>query len=312
MLCFDKLKIITSSNYIKEIDRTAFQSISTNEKLQYHKYRQNTPYSLLIMNNYEHNELAIEFTSKILKDNFIHLINKDTIYECLHNINQLGIFKLDIENIINHAKVVKCDTVKDVIFQNIKALKNCTNSNLCNYNKWKTGSYSNGFVIKNVVGTRKYKHRIIVYDKGKELSNAKNQSFLNTLSDKEQCLLHYKNKIRIEQNINTENQIRDLLGISDNQLINVLNSNTNPILTVLNKALKAPVANTYVVNSLKEHLHKLMLEDCNNDLEQVEAKVRNLCSKNTSITKMMQPYRELHHRLQENAIPTFDIRKLVA
>jgi hypothetical protein len=44
-----------------------------------------------------------------LKDNFIHLINKNIIRECFYNINQLGICKLDIDNIINYSEVVKCD-----------------------------------------------------------------------------------------------------------------------------------------------------------------------------------------------------------
>ena len=123
MLCFDKLKITTPINYIKDIDKNVFQTISKNEILQSHKYRHKT-YNLLVMLNYEYNELVIEFTSKILKDNFTHLINKDTIHECFNNINQLNICKLDIDKIINNSEVVKCDPVKDIAFQDIKALSN--------------------------------------------------------------------------------------------------------------------------------------------------------------------------------------------
>jgi len=311
MLCFDKLKIITSINYIKDIDENLFQTNSISGILQSHKYKKSKPSSLLIMNNYERNELVIEFTSKILKDNFIHLINKDTIYECLNNINKLNICTLDIDNIINNSEIVKCDPVKDINFQDIKELKNYTNSNLVNHSKWKNESYPNGFSIRKVVSTARYKERIVVYDKEKELQNKDNKDFLNSLSNKEKSLSHYKGKVRIEQNINTEKQIRELLNISDNQLMSVLNSDANPILTVLNKALKEPSANTHVVLTLQDRLRELMLKDCNFDLSKVEAEVRKYSSKNSSITNAMKPYRELHHRLFNNTVPAFDLRKLV-
>jgi len=49
MLCFDKLKIITSINYIKNIDENIFQTNSISGILQSHKYKKSKPSSLLIM-----------------------------------------------------------------------------------------------------------------------------------------------------------------------------------------------------------------------------------------------------------------------
>ena len=49
MLCFDKLKIITSNQYLKDIDDNIFQTISLNGIIQYHKYQQKIPSSLLII-----------------------------------------------------------------------------------------------------------------------------------------------------------------------------------------------------------------------------------------------------------------------
>ena len=312
MLCLDKVKIITSINNIKDINEDIFQTNIKGGILQYHKYQQKRPSSLLIMNNYEKNELVIEFTSKILKDNFIHLINKNNIHECFSNINQLNICTLDIDNILNNSEIVKCDPVKDITFhEDMKVLKNHTNSNLSNYDKWKSKPYKNGFTVENTVSTPRSKHRIIIYGKAKELGMADNQPFLDSLSDKEKCLSHYEDKIRIELNINTKSQIRELLNISDNQLMSVINSDANPILIVLNKAIKETSVNTCVVHTLKDRLHELMLKDCNFDLSKVEAEVRNFSSKNSSITKAMKPYRELHHRLLNNMVPAFDMRKLV-
>ena len=75
MLRFDKLKLITSINHIKNIDTKVFQTNYKNGIIIYDKYQQKIP-SLLIMVNDLHNELVIEFTSKILKDNFIHLMQQ--------------------------------------------------------------------------------------------------------------------------------------------------------------------------------------------------------------------------------------------
>ena len=312
MQCLDKLKIITSINYIKDIDENIFQTISQKGILQYHKYNQTTPSSLKIMANYQFNELAIEFSSKILKDNFIHLINRNNIRECLSNINQLKICTLDIDNIINNSEIVKCDPAKDIDFQDIKELKNYTNSNLVNHSKWKNEPYSNGFAIRKVAGTPRYKERFVIYDKEKELEDADNKPFLNSLSDKEKCLSYYKGKIRIERNINTKEQIRKAFNISDNQLMSVLNSDANPIFSLLNKALKETPVNTPVIRKFRDREREAMLKDCDFDLSKVEAEARRLYSKNTQIAKIMLPYRELHHRLFSNTVPAFDIRKLVA
>jgi succinate dehydrogenase flavin-adding protein (antitoxin of CptAB toxin-antitoxin module) len=160
--------------------------------------------------------------------------------------------------IINHSEIVKCDPVKDIVYQDIKMLNNYTNSNFVNYNKWKSKPYNNGFTIENVASTPRNKHRIVIYNKGKELDKADNKLFLNTLSNKDESLEYYKDKTRIELNINTKAQIRELLEIEDNQLMSVLNSDANPILAVLNKALKEPSANTHVIRNFKEYQYELV------------------------------------------------------
>ena len=313
MLCLDKLKIVTSIDYIKNIDLSKFQVNIKNDVLQYHKYQQKQPCSLLIMVNYEHNELVIEFTGKVLGDNYKSLINKNTIQECFTNINNLTICKLDIDMILNDSEVCKCDVTKDVVCPNIKGLKQHIKTNLANYSKWVCKPYKNGFILENIVGTPRFKNRVTVYNKSKELKMANNLPFLNSLSNKEDVLSYFNDKIRIEHNINTKSQIKQFLNIPNNQLVNVLNSDANPILTVFNKALKEiPINNTCAILSLKERLYELMLEKCDFDLSKVEAEIRYFSSKNSSITKAMKPYKELYHRLQKNTISAIDIRNLVA
>ena len=89
MSCLDKLKIITSVNNIKDIDKKIFQTNSIGGILQSYKYRQTKPSLLEIRVDLIHNELAIEFTSKILKDNFIY-------FNCLYGISKLVVFNVFI------------------------------------------------------------------------------------------------------------------------------------------------------------------------------------------------------------------------
>lgn len=76
------------------------------------------------MINYQHNELILEFTGKILLDKYPSLINRDNIKDCLSEINKLDICSLDTDAIIQDSEVVKCDVTKDVEFEYIdKILK---------------------------------------------------------------------------------------------------------------------------------------------------------------------------------------------
>lgn len=94
---FDKMKLITSIDYISGINTSVFLSITKFDEVLYYKYQQDKPYSLLIMVDYSHDELVLEFTGKILLDKYSQLINSDTIKDCLNNINSLQICRLDVE-----------------------------------------------------------------------------------------------------------------------------------------------------------------------------------------------------------------------
>lgn len=67
------MKLITSISNITIIDYNAFVCSAKSDRVIYYKYQQKEPFLLLIMADYQHNELVLEFTGKILK-------NKGTIY----------------------------------------------------------------------------------------------------------------------------------------------------------------------------------------------------------------------------------------
>jgi len=313
MISFDKLKIVTSIKHIKRFEESKFHSDLLDRKIQYYKYKQNTPFYLFIMINYEYDELVIEFTSKISTLSFFELINENTISECLYSLAPFVEFEGHIEDILDEFKVMKCDVTKDIPYHDVKELKRYVISNLANHDKWICEKWGNGFVLKNLVTTNRYKKRIVVYDKGIEIDNKIKEytPLLETIYD-DGCIYNdFGGMIRMELNIGTIFQVKKLLDIPDNKLTSVLSSNANPILTVLNEVLKKSSVNSSIKFTHKERLQNLLLKDCDFDLRKVETVVRSDYSKNTQIAKIMKPYMELHQRLQNNKEPAFDLRKLI-
>jgi len=310
VITFDKMKIITSINYISDINPKSFVAMTKFNEVLYYKYQQDKPYSLLILVDYNHNELVLEFTGKILLDKYSQLINRETIKDSLNNINKLNICRLDVEAILYNAEVVKCDITKD-IETDINVINSTIRQNLTNYRKWTVKQYNSGIVLENVVSTPRYKKRLAIYNKCKELEKVNNINFIASLDTKNEILSYFKGKVRFELNINTKQQIRQLLNIPNNNIQNVLNATANPILTVIDEAVKYE-PQQHKAQTLRDYEHELLLRDCGFDLVKVEAKVRALSSKNTSIKRLMQPYKELYKQINSVNSCAIDIRELVA
>lgn len=312
MLTFDKLKLVTKPLYISSIQNNIFSTIIRNGEIEGHIYKQTEPYQLLINVNYMKNELVIEFTSKILKDDCISLINIDNIEQCLSNINKLGICKIDIEDILYDSIVVKCDVTKDFEI-NLQIKEICTQirKSIKNYEKWKLKRYNKeGISIEKVAKTPKYKRRIIIYDKRKELMKVTNRKFLNSLKNRNRFFDYFKDKIRFEVNINSMAQMREMLNIENNSLSNVLNSEANPIFDLLSNIID-PKIKSYHSTMWKDYLKELVLKDNDFDLEKLEAKIRSMIPATTSVKRTLEPYREFLERLKEMN-NNIDILALVA
>ena len=311
MNCYDKIKIITSIDYISNINTKAFNTTVKDDEVIYYKYRQETPFNLIIIVNYQQNELSIEFTGKILLDNYSKLISRDTIKLCFQQINSLGICVVDYDKILHDSKVVKCDNTKDVDCQNISDIIKTVRTNLKNYRKWVIKEYRGGITIENSVKSPRHKKRLSIYDKGKELQKANNTPFLNTISNHKYLNKYFENKIRFELNLNSMGQIRKLLNIPDNSLLNVLNAPCNPILAVIDESIKFSDTIQPQELCLKDYERLLLIKDCDYNLAKVEAKIRSLIPKTTSVSLKMKPYRELFNRLESANTKSVDLRKLV-
>ena len=137
--------------------------------------------------------------------------------------------------------------------------------------------YSNGICIRNKVTTDRYKKRVCIIIRRKITAHS-NSIFLNAVKNPSTLLDYFKGKVRFELNIGTMVQIRRYLQITDNSLNKVLTSTANPILSILDEALKKDT-DTKQHTIFKDYAYSLILADNNNDLAELEAKVRALTPK---------------------------------
>ncbi len=297
MLKLDKIKIISSLKNIQIVNEIEFESNIKEHTILDQKYTLLNPYYLYIELDYAENELVIEFTGKILKDNYPKLITIDTIREALQNINELGICRLDIDGVLYDGEIVKIDVCQDIDYPDCAELTNTLKINVSNFNKYLTRKINNNFVIEKNVQTKALKRRLTVYDKGKEIRLGRNKPFLDCLKDEERVLEYFTGKVRFELNLNSLEQIRQSLHISDTHIDSVLNTDCNPIWEFLDHVLSAD--ETIRPGSSKgDYIAALVLADNNYDLAKVEARMRSFSSPNTHISQVMKPYRAMLERLQ--------------
>lgn len=292
MLQFDKIKLVTSLNNINNINEDKFSKTESKRQVQNYKYNQKEPYALYIEVDEADKELVIEFTGKILRDQYPELITQNNIRVCLENINALGLCLLDIDAIIRDSIVVKVDVTADIPCNNCKDLVSSLHAGISNYQKYISRRIKDNCVIDKNVQTKNRKLRLSVYDKAKEMQLVGNEAFLGTLNAPDTLIQYFQGKIRFELNLNSKEQIRKNLKIPNTQLIEVLNSTANPIMTFIDKAIDDN-AEVKSVKTLRDYERLAVLRECGNNLEKVERIIRVYSSPTTHITQAIKPYKQL-------------------
>ena len=294
MIAFDKLKLISTLDSIIVVDPANFNMKTKGGRTVSMTMSMKQPFYLDIEINYEKGEVIIEFTGKILGERYTELINLNTIRVCFQRINDLGFCEIDIEKMM-YAQVVKCDVTKDVPITNIPSLNRYIRGHIRNYQAYTCELKRNGNLIieKNVTG-RDYKRRITLYDKQAEMMRRTGQDFKARYGLEGK----YDGICRFEMNLNSQQAIRDTLGITGTTLSEVLRSRQNPIEDFLDDVIQEDTT-ACVQDSWKTYWQTLVLEDCCFDLAKVEAKLREY--KGGGIAKAMRPFRELMEALPDGA-----------
>lgn len=214
----DTIKIRTNYKYLLE-EKIAF-NITNNATKNIEigrwyntKYNPSIPYDVYIATNYIHQTLEIEFSSKILLERYPELISKDTIRQCLVNLNKLGICTIDIDGVLNNGWVIKADVTKDVDLRLTDEVLNALNQNVANYRRFKWTHYDHKGITftKDVVYG---KEQIYVYNKYKELLS-QSRKFIDSLSNRNEIMDYFDGKTRFEIRLESAAQIKEQLGVSN-------------------------------------------------------------------------------------------------
>ena len=290
MLKIDKIKIVSNIQNISNINEDKFTTIIKDGCITERKFTSLSPYLLYIEADLQEQELVIEFSSKILHNNYPHSISITNIRECLSTINTLGLCDLDIDGIIEDGSVVKVDVCQDIDYSDCKNLCKSIRSSISNYRAYTAKMVGTNLSIDKNVTTKGLKRRLIIYDKARELTKAENCKFIESLTDSESLLNYFNGKIRFEMNLNSKEQIRQCLKETDTSIDAILNTEADPIWDFLSEVLDDGKISSRS-RSLTEFKNILLLKYCSNDLAKVEAVVREHCSPNTHISQVMKPYR---------------------
>lgn len=313
MITLDKIKIISTLDKIEIINDAVFQTIIKNDRIVEQKYTAISPFLLYIELDYLENELVIEFTGKILLDRYNELINKDNLKQCLKNINQLGFCKLDIDAIYAEDEAVKIDVSKDFDYPDFNALIQSMRGGIKNYNKYIARKLTNGnFIVEKNVQTKNKKKRLTLYNKGKEIRKSENKAFLLALINSDKLLTYFEGKVRAELNLNSKEQIRSSLKISDTKIVSILNSQATPIWDFIDEIISEDEIDEKI-NSKSKYLTRLVLEDNDFDLAKIEAKMRTFCAPGTHISQVMKPYRAMLAKIQKGNKPNLknELKKIL-
>lgn len=290
MFALDRLKILMPLEHVALIDESLFTRSIRDGKILTMCYNQTTPSLLAIRLDYVRYEATIEFTGKILRSRYKELIRLTNIKQCVDNINDLGIVRIDRDQ-ISRASVLKCDLTIDVKIDNIPAMTTFIKNSICNYDLYSARPKRNGnFVLEKNVDTSKCKRRLTIYDKGHEMSLANNREFLRKFYDGNNP---FHGICRFEMNLCSMQSIRDVLGIEDPTVWNVLLSARvkNPISDFLDGIIAGDgsIRNT---PDHKAYYYDLVLADNDNDIQKVQARLKSLYAKGTKMSRIMEPIRE--------------------
>ncbi len=194
------------------------------------------PFNLYIAISKPKQTLTLEFSSKILGDDYPKLISKHTIRQCLENINKLGICQIDVDDIQQTGCVTSADVTKDVHTTLSDETLQALSLQVKNYRHYKWSYYDGeGIDFVRDVKSTKCKECIRIYNKEKEIATSKNKGFLATLPNKWNVVQQFDGVTRFEVKLETINKVRTYLNLKDTYINEVLNAEANPILTMYDR-----------------------------------------------------------------------------
>lgn len=298
----DTIKIRCNKKYLKET-KIKFNILhNKRDEVQGYcfnsKYHSDMPYNLYIATNNYHNTLEIEFSSKILKERYCELINKDNIRKCLENINGLGICTLDVDGILRNGWIIKADITKDIDLKLTNDILNSLNNNVGNYRRFKWEHYEGrGITFKKDVLCGK--EQIRVYNKYAELLKH-SRRFVDSLSNRSQIMNYFYGKTRFEVTLGSEDEIREKLGVGTSikeffdKIDDVVRKQFNKVFDV-----DAKILNTNHCKGYEEWVMAQILDKFNGNLQLIEQSLRDVYNSRNGLSERMKKYQSVKIKINK-------------
>ena len=232
--------------------------------------RELVPFSLYIHANRQSKRMTIEFSSKLLLEDYPLLISEDTFPQALRNIERLGICKLNVEAIIEDCSFNKLHATKDVDMELTESILDTLNLCTGDYRRYKWQRYMNeGICFKKDVKTRDCQEELNIYNK---------EPFLKMVSNPTEILEYYQKKTRFELKMETKRKIRNKLKIPDTSYHNVMRGNPNILLEqfdcIFTPSANSKAADTSLINGFNDYtlfctlcFHKFNLKTIEQDIK---------------------------------------------
>lgn len=305
----DTIKIRCNYKYLKEM-KIPFNIIYNSKNIEQGRYfnskhYSSIPYNLYIATNNYHQSLEIEFSSKVLKERYPELINRDTIRQCLSNINNLDICTLDVDGIINHGWVIGADITADVDLMLTDGVLNALNQNVGNYRRFQWTHYD-GKGITFTKNTIYDKEEIKVYNKYKELLSH-SRKFIDSLENRNDIMDYFYGKTRFEITLKGEKQIRERLGVGTG-IKDFFNAIDSAVREQFDRVFNAsiPILDTTQCNGYEEWAMAHLLDSYNGDLRQIEQSLRqeSVYNSRNGLSERMKKFQSVKARTnrKENEI----------
>lgn len=246
------------------------------------------PYNIYIATDFYRQTLTIEFSSKILLNNYPLLISKNTIRQCLENLNNLNICEFDIDGILDTGCFTKLHITRDEKFELEEKYLTALNDNVNNYRRFNWNHYiKQGIDFTSNVKGQRNKRSITIYDKAKEIiATAQNRQFLSLLDDPDSVINYFNGIVRFEIKLNSTDKIKDYLNLENTYIKDVLETDINPILTIFDeifdstKQLLPEEIQTY-----DEWAMSAIVEKYGGDMKLIEQDSRKFYSLNSRATR---------------------------
>lgn len=248
-------------------------------------------------------ETQLEFSAKILKQNYLSGINLNTQEQLVNEINKTGLIEFDVNGFLENAIVYRTDITDNIKPKNIE--KTLLDLKIFSANRfYDIKPHHTGVVITSK--HKRDKERLVIYDKYSEVSKPlKANKELEKVFDINQA----KNVLRIESNNKSFKRIRTNLDFLNNKtpyLQDVLQSERKANYNIFTKMFEIkPESKTktygviqmllelgYKQHQIEKELGmRAIVESCNYDFEAIKTML-NMTTKGRNPRKEQQ-YRKL-------------------